>query len=278
MSLAYGVPPAKPNTLYAHSTAGGIKVAPKPGQTVRFGRGSHKDERAVDLRVGIGDQQVSRQHGELTYRQGHWWLRNIGQQLLRLPRGQLMHTSTEPVPLAAGYTPLFVKGSGYREHVVELYVTDHDVPPPDLPYDATTRPPKRWSLSDDERLVLVALGQRYLLYEADPRPLTYRETAAELECLRPEAVWGQRWADKRSALTAAEFRKRLEKKVERTVEKVRNRLEKSGDFAYDLRLPEPGGPCDDTLKRNLLRGLVESTTLVPPDLALLDDDVDKVGG
>ena len=37
------------------------------------------------------------------------------------PRGQLMHAPTEPIPLAAGYTPLFVKGSGFREHLVELF-------------------------------------------------------------------------------------------------------------------------------------------------------------
>jgi hypothetical protein len=39
-----------------------------------------------------------------------------------------MHATTEPIPLAAGYTPVFVKGSGYREHLVELYVTGHDEP------------------------------------------------------------------------------------------------------------------------------------------------------
>ncbi|WP_399947021.1 FHA domain-containing protein [Streptomyces sp. BBFR25] len=45
----------------------------------------------MDLGVGIDDLRVSRRHGELTYRSGQWWLRNTGQQLVRLPRGRMMH-------------------------------------------------------------------------------------------------------------------------------------------------------------------------------------------
>jgi hypothetical protein len=250
VSLAHGVPPARPGTLHARSLAGGIRIAPAPGRTIRFGRG---DEPDVDLCVGEDDLRVSRRHGELTYQHSQWWLRNTGQQLVRLPRGQLMHATTEPIPLSAGYTPLFVKGSGFREHLVELYVTDHESAGPGSRRAARTIPPRRWPLSDEERLVLVVLGQRYLLYEAEPRPLSYRQAAAQLKELRPDGRW-------------------TEPRVAHKVEDVRHRLEQSGDFRYDLREKDPRGPSDNSLKHNLLRGLVESTTLVPPDLALLDDE------
>lgn len=248
-SLARGVPPAAPGTLHARSLAGGVTVSPRPGRTVRFGRGELPD---VELCVGEDDLRVSRRHGEVTFLQHRWWLRNVGRQLVRLPRGQLMHATTEPVPLVLGYTPVFVKGSGYREHLVELYVADHDDPGPNARRNASTLPPKRWPLSDDERLVLVVLGQRYLLYEPEPRPLSYRQAAEQLRYLCPEGRW-------------------TEPRIAHKVEAVRHRLEQSGDFRYDLRERERRDASDNTLKHNLLRGLVESTTLVPPDLALLDD-------
>ncbi|MEU8827611.1 FHA domain-containing protein [Streptomyces sp. NPDC048636] len=250
-SLAYGVTPSRPGTLHARSLTGGLAVAPRPGATIRFGRGGEPE---VDLRVGEDDLRVSRRHGELTYQDRQWWLRNTGQQLLRLPRGQMMHTSTEPMPLATGYTPLFVKGSGPREHLVELFVTDHGGEGLVPRQAALTVPPKRWHLEEDERLVLVVLGQRYLLYEVDPRPLSYREAAAELGCLHPDAKWSKR-------------------RIEHKVEAVRHRLTKGGDFPYPVvREREFAGPSDHTLLHNLLKGLTESTTLVPPDLELIEDE------
>ncbi|MGC9539602.1 hypothetical protein [Streptomyces sp. UG1] len=39
-----------------------------------------------------------------------------------------MHHGTEPIPLSTGYSPLFVKASGNREHLVELHVTGPDDP------------------------------------------------------------------------------------------------------------------------------------------------------
>jgi hypothetical protein len=261
-------------TLHARSTTGRITVSPVPGLVVRFGRGSSRpDDHGVQLGVGTDDLRVSRWHGELTFRQSYWWLRNTGQQLIRLPRGRMLHESTDPIPLTPGYTPVYVKGSAFRDHLVELYVTGGEAQLAPL-HDRITVPPTRWPLSDDERLVLVALGQRYLLYEPDPSPLTYRQAALELDCLRPEARWGAKWQQRRAELTPEEFRKRVEKKVARTVENVRHRLEKSGDFPYELRRNDSDRTYDDTLRRNLLRGLVDSTTLVPPDLSLLDDNPD----
>ncbi|GAA3006936.1 FHA domain-containing protein [Streptomyces fulvorobeus] len=248
-SLARGVAPTAPGTLHARTVTGDLCVPPSPGRTVRFGRGEHPD---VDLEVGVDDLRVSRRHGELTYRRGHWWLRNTGRQLVRLPRGRMMHTTTEPVPLTTGYTPLFVKGSGYREHLVELYVADHDDQGPGSRRRADTLRPQTWALDDDERLLLVVLGQRYLLYEEDPRPLTYSMAARQLVHLRPYGNWNGR-------------------KIEYRIEAVRRRLHDAG-FRYALmhdRSEER--PSDNSLLHNLLKGLVESTTLVPPDLNLMDD-------
>jgi hypothetical protein len=249
-SLARGVAPALPGTLHARTVTGDLSAPPRAGLTVCFGRGEKPD---VDLGVGVDDLRVSRRHGELTYRAGQWWLRNTGQQLVRLPRGRMVHISTEPIPLATGYTPLFVKGSGYREHLVELYVAGHDDQGPVSRRRAETVRPETWALDDDERLLLVVLGQRYLLYEEDPRPLTYAMTVKQLTYLRPDAGW-------------------TERKVEHRIEAVRRRLDRTG-FRYALMHDKSQGrPNDNSLLHNLLKGLVESTTLVPPDLDLMEDD------
>ncbi|MFI2027837.1 FHA domain-containing protein [Streptomyces buecherae] len=249
-SLARGVPPGRPGTLHARTVSGDLTAPPRLGLTVRFGRG---DKPGTDLGVGVDDRRVSRRHGELTYRQGGWWLRNIGQQLVRLPRGRMMHATSEPIPLATGYTPLFVQGSGHREHLVELYVTDHDDRGPVSSRSADTVQPERWALTDDERLLLVVLGQHYLEYEPDPRPLTYGRAAEQLAYLRPDAGWTVR-------------------KIEYRVEAVRRRLHRTG-FKYPLMHDNPEErPSDNSLLHNLLRGLVASTTLVPPDLELMEDE------
>lgn len=249
-SLARGVAPAAPGTLHARTVTGDLSAPPRTGLTVSFGRGKKPE---ADLGVGVDDLSVSRRHGELTYRQGHWWLRNTGQQLVRLPRGRMMHTTTEPIPLTTGYTPLFVKGSGYREHLVELYVADHDDQGPVSRRDAETVRPNIWPLDDDERLLLVVLGQRYLLYEEDPRPLTYSMAAKQLEFLRPDAGWTPR-------------------KVEHRTEAVRRRLNRTGFKDRLMHDMSEGRPSDNRLLHNLLKGLVESTTLVPPDLDLMEDE------
>ncbi|MEU8660730.1 hypothetical protein, partial [Actinoplanes philippinensis] len=60
------------------------------------------------------------------------------------------------------------------------------------------------------------------------------------------------------------------KKVERVVTEVRNRL--SGNGVSGLTRKEVGEPIGNTLNHNLIRELMESTTLVPPDLRILDHD------
>jgi hypothetical protein len=245
-SLALGVPRAVPGAIYALAVSGGVSLAPREGSAIRFGR----NRPDVEICVGEDDLRVSRQHGRLTRSEGHWWVHNTGQLPIRLPSTQWLSSQEEPVPLAEGYTPLFIRGSRNREHLLELFVAgpggEHPVARP----GDVTQPPRRWRLTEDERLVLVVLGQRYLLHEPNPQPLARQQVADRVGELRSDALWNV-------------------KRVERTIAEVRFRLSSGG--VHGLVREEVGEPVGNSLNDNLLRELVGSTTLVPPDLALLDD-------
>lgn len=244
-SLAAGVPTSAPGTIFVLTVTGGVAVPPGDGHTVRFGR----NRSDVDVCVGADDLQVSRRQGELRYGQGHWWITNTGRSPIRLPRSRWLFDSEEPVPLPSGYSPVFVRGSRHREHLLELYVAGPDGGRPVQRPDDVTVPPKTWRLSPDEKLVLVALGQRYLLHEAHPQPMSRQQVARELAELQPWANW-------------------TVKRVEHLIADVRARLSAGG--VYGLVREEVSEPVGNSLNDNLLRELVLSTTLVPRDLALLD--------
>jgi hypothetical protein len=244
-SLAFGVPDSVPGTIYALAIAGGITIGPREGRTIVFGRNRPE----VHVCVGEDDRRVSRHHGVLTRRLDKWWVSNTGRLPVRFPGSRLLFTEDEPVPLAEGYTPLFVRGSGGREHLLELFVAGSDGQQPWSRHGDPTQPPKTWKLSDVERLALIVLGQRYLLHEAYPQPLSWRQAADHLTELQPDAAWGA-------------------KKVEHLIVAVRARLSKGG--VPGLTRDEVGEPVGNTLNHNLIRELMESTTLVPPDLRLLD--------
>ncbi|MGP4109651.1 FHA domain-containing protein [Streptomyces sp. 4N509B] len=246
-----------PGTLYARSTTGHIDIPPEPGRVVRFGRNFPQNDPEVHLAVGPDDRRVSRRHGELTYRGRTWWLRNTGRQLLRMPRGLYVHKSTDPLPLSPGYTWLYVKGSGQRDHLVELYITDRDRfrRPVSEPPGVETLPTEEYGpLDPDARLVLAVLGESYLHYEPDPRPRTYREAEELLSDIVPDGRWSA-------------------KRIERKVTAIRHQVHRTGRFPYQI-LWEEGlpRPKDNSLLHNLLRGLVEQSVLIPPDLALLDEE------
>ncbi|SOD62263.1 hypothetical protein SAMN06297387_10579 [Streptomyces zhaozhouensis] len=248
--------PVVPGTLHARSLTGNLRVAPDAGRTISFGRALGPENA---LTVGREDTGVSRRHGEVSYHDRSWWLRNTGQRLMRLPRGQLVHSSTDPVPLAPGYTPVFVRGFGYREHLVELYVTDHGDSGPRARDSAETVPPRRWPLTDAERLALIVLGQEYLRYDLEPRPLVYRRAVEQLRALQPEYGW-------------------TERRVQERVSAVRRRLDRSGLVEAKLLREADDDASDATLMHNLLRELVDSTTLVPPDLTALELALDALDG
>ncbi len=248
-SLAHGVPRSARASVYVLSVAGGISVGPKEGRTLVFGRNRPE----VHVCVGEDDPRVSREHGRLVHRAGKWWIENTGRLPVRLPGGRLLFTAEEPVPLDEGYTPVFVRGSDEREHLLEVYVTGDDGGRPAARHRDATQQPVLFRLDDDERLVLVVLGQRYLLHEHRPQPLSWRQAADQLAELQPGAGW-------------------TPKRVEHAVTAVRTRMSRNG--VPGLTREEVGEPVGNALNDNLIRELVLSTTLVPPDLALLGEGYD----
>lgn len=246
-SLAYGVPPSAPGTIFVMAFTGGIGVDPAEDRRVVFGRNRPE----VDVCVGENDPRVSRAHGLFRYHDGRWWVRTTGRQPVRMPPSRLLTRDEDPFPLDEGYTPLFVRGSGRREHLLEVFVAGDDGRLPPAQHSMPTLPPSTWQLSDAERLALVVLAQRYLRHEPFPAPVTWKDAADELGELDPDGRWAP-------------------KTVERTVERVRGRLSRMGGVP-GLTREEVGEPVGNTLNHNLITELVSSTTLVPFDLRLLDD-------
>ncbi|HEU5126460.1 MAG TPA: hypothetical protein VFU12_00605 [Glycomyces sp.] len=246
-SLAFGVGEAVPGTIYVLSVSGGVRFRPKEDRFILFGRNRPE----VHVCVGEDDRRVSRSQGRVARRGDHWWLRNTGRPPLRLPGTRMLFPEDEPFPLEPGYTPVFVNGTSGRRHLMELYVTGDDgcLPRP-VPGESTLTD-RPWKLGDAERLALVALAQRYLLHEAYPQPLAWRQAAERLIELQP----GERWTHRR---------------VEHTVAAVRRRLTEAG--VPGLTREEVGEPVGNMLNHNLIVELLRSRTLVPPDLRLLGDD------
>jgi hypothetical protein len=245
-SLAVGVPRSAPSTLYALALSGGVVAAPAPGRTIRFGRNRPQ----VHVCMGEDDAEVSRTHGLLTHRDGSWSVANTGRRPIRVAGERHLFPGEEEIPLRTGYTPLFVGGSGHREHLLEVYVTGAEGNRPRARHEEETRPPRTWLLKPDERLALIVLGQRYLWHDFHPQPLTWRQTAEQLRELQPDANW-------------------TPSRVAHLVEDVRIRLSRGG--VPGLTREEVGEPVGNLLNHNLIRELMLSTTLVPRDLALLDE-------
>lgn len=245
-SLAFGVS-APRGTIFALAIGGGITVGPGDGRQIYFGRNRPE----VHVCLGGDDRRVSRRHGVLTHRSRLWWITNTGQIPIRLPGARLLFPEDEAIPLSDGYTPLFVPGSGGREHLLELYVAGEEERPPVAHPTDPTQPPRTWRLSPTEQLALLVLSQRYLLHEPHPQPLSWRQAADHLVELQPDAGW-------------------TGKRVEHLVTSVRTRLSKHG--VSGLTREEVGEPVGNALNQNLIRELLESTTLVPPDLRLLDPE------
>lgn len=252
-SLAFGVPPSAPQTIYALALSSETSAAPQKGRTIRFGR----NRPDVDVCVGEDDPQVSREHGTVVFTDGQWWIANTGKGPIRLGNVGYLFPRDERLPIPDGYTPAFIMGSPKgrnpgerREHLIELYVAGPSGTRPAARHADPTRPPRTWSLTRDDRLALIAIGQRYLYHDFHPLPMGYKQAAEQLAELDPEAGW-------------------TEVRVRRRVENVRNRLSRAG--VPGLTKEEVGEPVGNVLNENLIKELMLSTTLVPRDLALLDD-------
>jgi hypothetical protein len=244
-SLLRQVAAPAPGSIFALALSAGATLPPGSADQIRFGRNRPQ----VDLCLGEDDLRVSRQHGVIDHRQGCWEVTNTGRLPIRLPAGRWLFPGEESLPLVPGYTPLFVRGSRGREHLLEVYVIGDDGRCPDTLYGAVTHAPDRYWLDDEEKLVLVALGQRYLAQQQFAQPLTRKQVAEEMTRLRPDLAWD-------------------EKKVERVIAPVRARLHKDG--VPGLVKEELDEPIGNMLNHNLIQALLASATLKPTDLALLD--------
>jgi hypothetical protein len=244
-SLARGVmSSSSEGTVFALGLMGGVTVGPADGRQIYFGR----DRNMVHVCIGEDDPKVSRHHGTLTYHDGRWRVRNTGRLPIRLA-SRLLFPDEDPIALGTGFTQMFVQSSPGRLHLLEVFVTGPDAQQPVARHDEATRPPTVWRLSDDERLVLVVLSQRYLLHEPQPQPLSWRRVADQLGELRPDARWSA-------------------KKAEHVVAEVRGRLAQTG--VVGLTREQVSEPVGNRLSHNLIQELLMSTTLVPRDLVLLD--------
>lgn len=150
-------------------------MPPADPEPVSFGCNSAE----VTVPLGEDDRRVSRHHGVPHQHGGRWWVRATGKVPLRLPRSRLLFPSAGPVAVPRGYLPVFVRGSGDREQVLEIRVAD-GVPVAPAPL-----------LADRERLALVVRGQGFLRCEGHPRPVPPVLAAARLAVLDP-AVAGVR--------------------------------------------------------------------------------------
>lgn len=241
-SLATGLPPAEPGTLFVMGPGGGMRVAPDAGFDVVFGR----CEPDVHVCVGGDDTRVSRRHGVITREHSRWVVHNVGRLAIRFPGSRLVlggHRAELPV----AYTPLFIVGPA-KEHLLEVRIAAGSPPPGGVDlHEAETYDPDLWHLDDTERLVLTCLAQRYLRQEPWPQPLTWAQVADEMGRLRP----GETWSDKRAA---------------RVVTAVRMRLSAEMDGLREEEIPPPIG---NALNHNLITGLLVNTRLRTSDLALL---------
>lgn len=242
-SLAGGIPPAEPGTLFVMGSNGGMCVAPDAGFNVMFGR----CEPDVHVCVGGDDPHVSRQHGYITREHSRWVLHNVGKLAIRLP-GVPLVLGGHQAELPMVYTPLFIVAPK-QEHLLEVRIAA-GTPSPSLAnrpevrtYDQAVR-----DLSPNERLVLVCLAQRYLRREPWPQPLTWTQVADELTQLRP----AERWNAKRAARVVTEVRRRLSAEVPGLLEE---------------QLQPPLG---NALNHNLITDLLLTGTIVTSDLWLID--------
>ncbi|WP_202805608.1 FHA domain-containing protein [Actinopolymorpha alba] len=249
-TLARGLPPAEPDTLFVLGESGGISVSPQAKFDVVFGR----NEPDVHVCVGTNDRYVSRQHGYITREYSRWVLTNLGRLPIRFP--DRLVSSGEHAVLPPGFTPLFIVGP-QREHLLEVGIAARPASPPAaVAHHAETVRRDPWELNEEERLVLVCLAQRYLRHEPHAQPETWARVENDLASLQPQKQWTR-------------------KKAAHKVANVRERLSRSG--VSGLKEEEIPPPVGNALNHNLITELLGSSAISTADLRLLDQKTDADG-
>lgn len=246
-SPANNVPSAPPGTIFVVGPEGGYAVPPRR-YTLLFGR----DPDEVHVPVGIHDPAVSRRHGLFTRTgpDGEWWLRNTGQLPIELLDGALI-LSGHAREIESGYTPLVIRSSKQRSHLLEVRVVDgDDLEPRSGTEVASAYPETVYELSPSERLVLTALALHYLEgQDRIPLPVSWEEVASLVNASGRSI---KRWTNRA---------------VANVVEDVRIRLQQRG--VRGLNRDEVGANGGTILSVNLIRELLKTGTLSPQDLELL---------
>jgi hypothetical protein len=240
-SLLTNIPKPVAGTVSMLSPGGGVRFGPKEGREIIFGR----NRPLVHVCIGEDDLRISRHHGTVRRTGDRWWISNEGTQPIRVADSYLLYRGEDPIPLDTGYTPLLIRGSERREHLLEVFVTTAQRSGPTPRHRHETHHGIPYALSVEEKLALIVLGQRYLRREPYPQPLTWKETAKLLTELQPGMGWKQR-------------------RVEELVAEVRHRLTLLGvDGLMAQDVPPPIG---NMLNHNLFQELMVSGTLTPNDL------------
>lgn len=243
-SLVDQVPPAPPGTIFVLAPEGGYAVPPRT-YTLLFGR----DRDEVHVPVGTDDPYVSRKQGVFTCVGREWWLRNTGSRPIELS-GSMLLTGHER-RVEPGYASLVIRSSERRSHLLEVRLTDggsHDVAcRTNAP---TKRPEDVYELDLQQRMVLTALAQRYLVQDAYPQPLAWQQVADSLNRVPANT---KAWTPKMVEAKATEVRKFLSR----------------AKGVPGLTREEVGQPLGNMLNHNLIIELLRTTTLVPQDLSLL---------
>lgn len=250
-SLVDEVPPAPPGTIFVLGQDGGYAVPPRL-YTLSFGR----DRDKVHVAVGTDDPYVSRKQGVFTCVGREWWLRNTGTLPIELP-GSILLTGHER-RMDIGFTPLVISSSKRQSHLVEVLVTDRGGRDAGCDTNAPTKRPRDvYELSIQQRMVLAALAQRYLVQDPYPQPLAWQQVADSLNAAPGN---GRPWTARSVEAKVGEVRRFLsrEKKVP------------------GLTREEVGEPIGNMLNHNLIMELLRTTTLLPQDLCLLGVEPDSL--
>ncbi|HEX6359411.1 FHA domain-containing protein [Actinophytocola sp.] len=246
--LAGRVPAAPPGSIFVLAARGGFAAPPQASFEVVFGR----KEPDVHVCIGADDPRVSRLQGRLVCTGTEWWLRNEGKLPIRLPQSRFLLTGNE-IPLGEGYSPLFIRTSERREHLLEVRVVGAGRGDALAGADdqTATAAADSWRIDGTERIVLTALAARYLRQEPHPQPQSWKQVKEDLNS---------------SNVTHSDW---TEKKAANVVLKVRERLQ---PYVAGLRLEDWGDPAGNMVNHQLVQELLQTATLRPPDLRLLDAD------
>jgi hypothetical protein len=246
-SLFGEVPPALPGTIFVLAEEGGYAVPPRR-YTLLFGR----DRDVVHVAVGTNDPHVSRKQGLFICAGQEWWLRNTGVRPIELP-GSILLTGHER-RMEPGFTPLLIRSSQRRSHLLEVRVTDGGPPEVAWSTNALTKGPDDvYELSLGQRMVLTALAQQYLIGDPYPQPVSWRQVADSLnQAPSVERAW-------------------TPKSAEYLVSEIRRVMSQERGVRGLLR-SELGEPVGNVLNHNLIMELLRTTTLTSQDLCLLGLD------